>query len=64
MAAVEGVVGVFEQRDPDHYALVAKIPSMSGSATFFFSPALNRLFVPAPPFGGQPAQVLVYEVQP
>jgi DNA-binding beta-propeller fold protein YncE len=64
MSAVEGVVGVFEQRDADHYALIAKVDSVPGSATSFFSPALNRLFVPAPPFGGQPAQVLVYEVQP
>ncbi len=64
MSAVEGVVGVFEQRDADHYELVAQIPSVPGSATSYFSSALNRLFVPAPPFGGQPAQVLVYEVQP
>ena len=64
MSAVEGVVAVFEQRDPDHYALTAKIPSVPGSATSYFAPALNRLFVPAPPFGGQPAQVLVYEAQP
>jgi len=64
MSAVEGVVGVFEQRDADHYALVTKVPSVPGSATSFFSPALNRLFVPAPPYQGQPAQVLVYEVQP
>jgi len=64
MSAVEGVVGVFEQRDADHYALIAKIDSVPGSATSYFVPALNRLFVPAPPFGGKPAEVLVYEVQP
>jgi hypothetical protein len=58
-SAVEGVVGVFEQRDADHYALVAKVPSVPGSATSYFAPALNGLSVPAPPFGGQPAQVLV-----
>jgi hypothetical protein len=64
MSAVEGVVAVFEEREPDHYALMAKIPSVPGSATSYFAPAVNRLFVPAPPFGGQPAQVLVYEAQP
>jgi hypothetical protein len=64
MSAVEGVVGIFEQRDADHYSLIAKVPSVPGSATSYFAPALNRLFVPAPPFGGQPGQVLVYEVQP
>jgi hypothetical protein len=64
MSAVEGVVGVFQQRDADHYAFIAKVDSVPGSATSYFAPALNRLFVPAPPFGGQPAQVLVYEVQP
>lgn len=64
MSAVEGVVGIFEQRDADHYALIGKVDSVPGSATSYFAPALNRLFVPAPPFGGQPAQILVYEVQP
>jgi DNA-binding beta-propeller fold protein YncE len=64
MSAGEGAVVVFEQRDADHYQLVAKVPSVPGATTSFFSPDLSRLYVPAPPYGGQPAQVLVYEALP
>jgi hypothetical protein len=64
MSAGEGAIGVFAQRDADHYSLVAKIPSVPGAGTSLFVPELNRLYVPAPPYGGKPARVLVYEVEP
>jgi hypothetical protein len=64
MSAGEGVVAVFEQRDADHYELVARVPSVPGATTSLFVPALNRLYVPVPPYAGQPARVLVYEAQP
>jgi hypothetical protein len=41
----------FEQRDMDHYALIARIPSVPGASTSFFVPDLNRLYVPAKPYG-------------
>jgi DNA-binding beta-propeller fold protein YncE len=64
MSSGEGVVAVFEQSDADHYQLVAKIPSVPGAGTSLFVPDFNRLYVPAPPYGGQPATVLVYDAQP
>lgn len=64
MSAGEGVVGVFKQHDADHYSLVAKIPSVPGASTSLFVPEFNRLYVPAPRYGNQPARLLVYAVQP
>ncbi len=64
MAGGEGEIAVFDQRDPDHYILVAKIPSVPGSSTAFFAPEFNQLFVAATRYKGQPAKVLVYEAQP
>jgi hypothetical protein len=47
----------------DHYALIARIPSVPGASTSFFVPDLNRLYVPATPYAGQPS-VQVFEAQP
>jgi DNA-binding beta-propeller fold protein YncE len=60
----EGVIGVFEQRDPDHYVPTATVPTVPGASTSVFSPELNRLYVPTTRYAGQPAKVLVYEPQP
>jgi hypothetical protein len=64
MSGGDGKIGVFEQRDADHYQLIAKVPSVPGASTSLFVPELNRLYVPATPYAGQPAQILVYEAQP
>jgi len=63
MSGGDGFVGVFEQRDADHYQLVAKVSSVPGASTSLYVPELNRLYVPTTPYAGQPAQVLVYEAQ-
>ena len=64
MSGGDGEIAVFEQRDADHYQLIAKIPSVPGASTSFFVPELNRLYVPATPYAGQPAAVQVFAVQP
>jgi hypothetical protein len=64
MSSGEGNIGVFAQSDPDHYTLIAKVPTVPGASTAWFSPELNRLYVPATRYAGQPAKVLVYEPQP
>ena len=64
MSGTDGMIGVFEQRDADHYALVAKIPSSMGAGTSLFVPELNRLYVAAPRSSGQTAKALIYETQP
>src|SRR5207244_9939426 len=64
MSGGDGEIAVFDQRDADHYPLIAKIPSVPGASTSFFVPELNRLYVPATPYAGQPAAIQVFEVQP
>ncbi len=64
MSGADGMIGVIEQRDADHYALVAKVPSSMGAGSSLFVPELNRLYVAAPRNATQSARVLVHEVQP
>jgi len=64
MSSTDGMIVVFEQRDADHYALVAKIPSSMGAGTSLFVPELNRLYVAAPRSSGHTAKVLIHETQP
>lgn len=64
MSGGEGVIGVFEQRDPDHYVLRETVPTVPGASTSFFAPELNQLYVPTTRYAGQPAKVLVFEAQP
>jgi DNA-binding beta-propeller fold protein YncE len=60
----EGVLGVFQQRDSDHYEAVARIASASGARTALFVPELARLYLVVPHRGGQKAEVRVYEAAP
>jgi hypothetical protein len=64
MSGGDGSIGIFEQRDPDHYSLMAKMASSPGARTSLFVPELNRFYVAAPRNTSQPARLLVYEVQP
>ena len=64
MTGGDGMIGIFEQRDADHYALVTRMPSSPGARTSLFVPELNRFYVAAPSNPGQPATVRVYESQP
>src|SRR5262249_18211336 len=40
----DGAISVFEQQDLDHYHEVARIQTVKGARTSFFSPDLGRLF--------------------
>jgi len=55
---------VFEQKDPDHYVLLAKIPGSFRAKTGILIPELNRYYLAVPHHGEQQAEVRVYEVQP
>jgi len=57
-------VDVFEQKDPDHYVLLAKIPGSFRAKTGILIPQLNRYYLAAPRHGDKDAEVRVYEVQP
>ena len=63
MTGGEGVIAVFDQKDPDHYVLAATVPTVPGASTSFFAPDLNQLYVPTTRYAGQPAKVLVFEPQ-
>jgi hypothetical protein len=61
----EGYVSVFSQQDPDHYELIAKVPSAPGAKTALLVPDLNKLFVAVSPGETKAeAKVLVFEVAP
>jgi hypothetical protein len=55
---------VFEQKDPDHYALLAKIPGSFRAKTGILVPELNRYYLAVPHHGDKEAEVRVYEIQP
>jgi YVTN family beta-propeller protein len=59
----EGAISVFQQQDPDHYNEVAKITTVKGARTGYFSPDLDRLFVAARRDGSHPAEIRIYQAQ-
>jgi DNA-binding beta-propeller fold protein YncE len=56
----EGAISVFEQQDPDHYKESARIITVKGARTGFFSPELDRLFLAVRRLGTQPAAIRVF----
>jgi hypothetical protein len=57
-------VDVFEQKDADHYTLLAKIPGSFRAKTGILVPELNRYYLAVPHHEKKDAEVRVYEVQP
>jgi len=57
-------VDVFEEKDPDHYALLAKIPGSFRAKTGTLVPEWNRYYLAVPHHENHEAEVRVYEVQP
>ena len=55
---------VFEQKDPDHYVLLAKIPGSFRAKTGILVPELNRYYLAVPHHDGKEAEVRVFDVQP
>jgi len=60
----EGASSVFEQQDPDHYREMARVPTVKGARTSFFSPDLGRLYVAVRRQGSTPAAIQVFSVVP
>ena len=56
----EGAISVFEQQDPDHYRESARIATVKGARTSFFSPEMDRLFLAARRQGSQAAAIRVF----
>ena len=59
-----GYVYTYQQKDADHYELIAKVPTAPGAGTSFWSPELNRFYVAAPANGKEEAAILIFEPQP
>lgn len=59
----EGMVSVFQQNDPDHYELIAHVPSGIGIRTGYFFAKRDRFYVGVPAKGNEPAQIWTYEAE-
>jgi DNA-binding beta-propeller fold protein YncE len=59
----EGMITVIQQNDPDHYELVANVPSSVGVRTGYFFAKRDRFYVGVPAKGNEPAQIWTYEAE-
>ena len=59
-----GFVFVYQQKDPDHYEFIGKVPTAPGAGTSFWVPQLNRFYVAVPGLEKQEAAILVFEPEP
>ena len=57
----EGAISIFEQQDADHYKEIARIATVKGARTSFFSPDLGRLYLAARRQSSSPAMIQVFE---
>jgi DNA-binding beta-propeller fold protein YncE len=62
--AGDGAVDVFEQKDSDHYALLAKVPGAFRAKTGILVPEWNRYYLAVPHHENKDAEVRVYQIQP
>jgi len=58
----EGFVFVFEQTDPDHYRLLAKVATRRGARTSLFVPEWQTLFVALPMATDGNAEIRAYKI--
>jgi DNA-binding beta-propeller fold protein YncE len=59
----EGFISAVQQNDPDHYELLANIPSSIGIRTGYFYAKRDRFYVGVPAKGNDPAQIWTYEAE-
>jgi len=59
-----GFVYVYQQKDADHYELIAKVPTRGNAQTSIWVPQLNRYYVSASGNEKEDAAILVLEPQP
>ena len=60
----EGSVMVYQQIDPDHYQVIARMPTAAGARTAMFSPELGQLYVAVPRRANPAAEIRVYQAEP
>jgi len=59
----EGFISVVQQVDPDHYQLLANVPSIVGARTGLWFPQHDRLYIGVQAEGNKPAQLFGYEAE-
>jgi hypothetical protein len=59
-----GFVYVYQQKDADHYELIAKVPTRGNAQTSIWVPQLNWYYVSASASDKDDAAILVFEPQP
>ena len=59
----EGSITVIQQNDPDHYELIANVPTAVGIRTGYFFAKRDRFYVGVPAKGNEPAQIWTYEAE-
>jgi hypothetical protein len=67
MPGGEGFIAAFQMTDPDHYRLLARIPTAIGARTAGYygkqGKGFDRFYLAVPARGGQSAEVRIYTVQ-
>jgi hypothetical protein len=58
----EDGISVYQQQDVDHYQAIARLPTIKGARTGFFSPDLNQLFVAVRRQDSEPAAIRIYSL--
>ena len=59
----EGFIDAWQQKDPDHYERIQRVPTPADARTGLFVPDLRLLFETIPHHGPQGAQIDVYETK-
>jgi hypothetical protein len=63
----EGFIYSYQMKDPDHYQLLAKVPTAIGAATAEYwgkqGKGFDRFYLAVPACGLEPAEVRIYVVQ-
>ncbi len=59
----EGFISVFQQNDPDHYELIASVPTAIGARTGYFFSKRDRFYLGVPAKGNEPAQAWTFEAE-
>jgi hypothetical protein len=59
----DGFIGIYSQKDPDHYEHVANVASGPAAKVSICVPELKRLYVASSAKGTEPAKILIYNVK-
>jgi DNA-binding beta-propeller fold protein YncE len=63
----EGSIWIYQQSDPDHYSLIAKVPTVVGAGTAGYfgkqTKGFDRFYLAVPATGSSTAEVRVYTVR-